>query len=318
MADAQKTWTCTEQERLDVFLRKELPIFFKTEVSNSKIRRLILAGAVSVNGKICRTPAFILRRGTFVKALLDKDKIFFEKQPDDVDFTLTQKDVLYEDDSIICVNKPAFLNVEETIVQGRANLHECVVKYLWGKNPALRNKPYAGIMHRLDRETSGVILFTKTRDVNAKVHSFFEEHTARKTYRAVCKKGEGCSLKKGDSFFAENYIGRISAKSAKCKIGLLAKEDGGLFAHTDFTVAQENGNFLYIDAFPKTGRTHQIRVHLSRKGLPILGDELYGGDKGLDFLNGRIMLHSFCLEFEHPVTGKMMCVKAPLPDGFEP
>src|SRR5574344_1181329 len=179
----------TDPGRLDMFLRGKLPEYIpggKDACSNSKIRRLIVAGAVNVNGRQIRIPGFELRRGASIDASVDEDKFFFENQPDDIQFELTEKDVLYEDDVLIVVNKPAFFPTEATITGNRDNLHDAVVRYLWQKNPQLRNPPYAGIMHRLDRETSGVILFTKTRAVNKKVFEMFEQHTAHKVYRAVC------------------------------------------------------------------------------------------------------------------------------------
>lgn len=312
----KRIWTVTEPSRLDDFLRKELPLIMDSELSNSKIRRFIISGNITVNGRQCRIPSYDLRKGSTVQVLIDEQKFFFEKKPDDIDFTLTQKDVLFEDDSIIVVNKPAFLPTEETIVNGRGNMHKAVVDYLWKKNPALRNPPYAGIMHRLDRETSGVLLFTKTRSVNNAVHEMFEKHTARKTYRAVCTLTGTKSVP--DNFTVDNFIGRISPKSQACKMGLLEESRGGLHSHTEFCICAKEKNLYYIDCHLLTGRTHQIRVHLSLSGLPIMGDELYGGKEGIAELNGRIMLHAYSLEFNHPVTQEPVTVKAPLPKYFEP
>ena len=153
----------TEQIRLDIFLRNELPKKINTECSNSKIRRLIIAGAVLVNGKTVLRPAFELRGSSKVFVQFDMEKFFYEKQPDDIQYEVDEADVLYEDENLIFLNKPAFFPVEQTITGNRDNLHDALVRYLWSKNKNLRNPPYAGIMHRLDRETSGVILFTKTR-----------------------------------------------------------------------------------------------------------------------------------------------------------
>lgn len=290
------------------------------DVSNSKIRRVIVAGCIFVEGRQCRTPSFMLKAKSKVRAEIDEDKFFFEKQPEDLDFVLTEENVLFEDENIIVVNKPAFLPTEGTIVESRKSMHSCVVEYLWKKNPSLRNPPYAGIMHRLDRETSGVLLFTKTRQVNKAVSDMFQNHTAVKTYRAVaslpaCRgrsmQKKNSSLKAGECFAVENFIGRISAKSARCKIGLLPENKGGQYAKTEFTVAESKGDRFLLNCRLFTGRTHQIRVHLSLKGFPILGDELYGGCS-----HDRIMLHAMCLEFPHPVTGQAMKVESPLPEGF--
>ena len=325
------TFRIESKTRLDIFLRSELAQAVSAYVeksaavslSNSKIRRMIVAGAVSVDGLQIRRPSYGLLRGQTVCIEFDKEKFFFEKQADDIAFEMTAADVLYEDEDLIAVNKPAFLPTEETIVGGekRDCLHAAVVRYLWAKS-ALRNPPYVGIMHRLDRETSGVILFTKTRSVNAAVHEMFEKRAVQKIYRAVCaiseKTGrtqESRRLEEDSTFFVENHIGRISPKSARAKWGELLAERGGLYARTDFTVLERaviGGNpVVQIEARPLTGRTHQIRVHLASIGLPILGDVLYGAPE-----YKRTILHAQSLTFQHPINGKAITVSAPLPNEF--
>jgi len=313
------SFVSTNTLRLDSFLREKLPSLPELsgkELSNSKIRRLILAGCVSVNGRKCTRPAFELRGRSSVSVNLDMEKFFFEKQPDDIDFVLTEKDVLFEDDVIIVVNKPAFLPVEQTITGNRKNLHDAVVDYLWKKKPSLRNPPYAGIMHRLDRETSGVILFTKSRTVNKAVHDMFENHTCQKTYHALVSENSAASKLGKDFFTVEKPLGRISASSQAAKWGVVPEAKGGLYAKTEFcilgSVPLKSGsgfkNALLVEAKPLTGRTHQIRVHSSEKGMPLLGDELYGGEKW-----HRVMLHAFSLEFSHPLTGETMTVSVQEP-----
>lgn len=314
---------CHFQERLDNLLRKELPIILKdktssaNQISNSKIRRLIIAGAVSVNSNQIRVPSFEVHKGSTVSVVLESEKFFFEKQNDDIKFDVKDEDVLFEDEYLIVINKPAHFPTEETIVKGRDNLHNAVVRYLHSKNPTLRNPPYAGIMHRLDRETSGVILFTKTRTINSAIHDLFDsgdgatsEKVKRifKTYVACV-----CFPKKtiDEKFSVNNFIGRISAKSQAGKWGILPKEKGGQKAITDFEVFMKKNDRLYLYAHPITGRTHQIRVHLASLGLPIIGDELYGGKK-----SSRMALHAFRLEFIHPITKKPLCIEAPLPKEF--
>ncbi len=308
----------TANTRLDDLLRRyfednivELAEKFNIdnpEVSNSKIRRFIISGAVFVDRKQNRRPAFELRSNSTVSFDFDKDKFFFEKQPDDIKFELTQKDVLFEDDSLIMVDKPAFFPVEQTITGNRDNLHDAIVKYLWSKNPSLRNPPYVGILHRLDRETSGVILFTKTRSVNKDVHDLFENHKFEKEYFALVQ----ADKKIKDSFTVENYIGRISKKTQAGKWGAVTERNGGQYAKTDFSIVLKLSfgkiNCYLLKCTLFTGRTHQIRVHLSGLGLPILGDELYGGIKC-----ERMMLHACRLSFVHPITKETINVESPPP-----
>lgn len=328
-----KEWKAQSRTRIDLFLREQLKELFpdETHLSNSKIRRLIIAGSISVNGRQCRVPSYEVFAGSTVRAQIDKEKFLYEKPTNDIDFTLTQENVLFEDEDLIIVNKPAFLPTEETMVQGRKNLHQCVVDYLWSKNPSLRNPPYAGIMHRLDLETSGAILFTKTRKVNPAIHKMFEERSIKKTYTAVCfpKKIVGSERTKSEEikikekFSVEGIIYRASKKSEACKMALTQEEKKlppnvqGDFSSTDFELISKTDDGRYILlCHLNTGRTHQIRVHLSSVGFPIAGDTLYGSTKSFADNNDRIMLHSCQLEFTHPVTGQTLTVKAPLPEHF--
>ena len=312
---------------LNDFLRAELPRLLATSVSNSKVRRLIVAGCVSVNGRQVRLPSFLLRAKSTVSLQIEEEKLFFEKKPDDIAFELTEKDILFEDDSIIVVNKPAHFPTEAGMVGSRDNLHAAVVRFLFGRQkiekPNAKNLPYVGIMHRLDRDTSGVILFTKSRQINAACHDMFEKHTASKVYQAlVCIfSSEQGRLPVGKSFTVDFPLGRISPKGQAAKWGRVSEREGGLPACTEFTVlgrvaftsVSKNNDFLLLECRPFTGRTHQIRVHLASQNLPILGDSLYGG---LPY--ERVMLHAQSLTFPHPITGKVMTVSAePIyPDGL--
>lgn len=305
-----------EKIRLDEFLREKMPELLQTECSNSKIRRLIISAQVTVNGKVVTRPSFELRGKSEIKILFDKDKFFYEKKPDDIKFEVTNKSVLFENDDLIFIDKPAFFPVEQTITQNRDNLHDAVVRYLWKKNENLRNPPYVGIMHRLDRETSGVILFTKNRAANKSVQNMFENHDFEKKYFAVVLnerkfsqhsfEKKSLQIKENDEFCVEMYMERISSKCQAGKWGNVPENKGGKYSKTDFRVLKEielpdliGKKAFLIECNLFTGRTHQIRVHLASKGLPIVGDELYGGVP-----YKRMMLHSALLK------GMDFCVKS--------
>ena len=171
-------------------------------------------------------------------------------------------------------------------------------------------------MHRLDRETSGVILFTKNRAVNKSVQNMFENHDFEKKYLAVVLNEEKVSqhsfekksfqIKENDEFCVEMYMERISSKCQAGKWGSVAENKDGKYSKTDFKVLKEielpdliGKKAFLIECNLFTGRTHQIRVHLASKGLPIVGDELYGGVP-----YKRMMLHSALLK------GMDFCVKS--------
>lgn len=284
----------SKTERLDDFLRRELPDKVgEGELSNSKIRRLILSGAVTVNGRPVTRPAFELRGRSLLLVRFEAEKFFYEKQPDDIQFEVSEADILFEDENLIFLNKPARFPVEQTITGNRNNLHDSLVAFLWRRSPELRNPPYAGIMHRLDRDTSGVIVFTKTRAVNKEVSELFQSHSLTKQYLAVVEEKEGVP----PSFTVEMFMGRITGKSQQGKWGQLPENRGGLYSHTDFRVLKkitvEGRACLLLECTLYTGRTHQIRVHLASRGLSILGDTLYGGHPA-----ERMYLHAARLSFD--------------------
>ena len=363
-----------EPSTLNEFLRQEMPKVLQaqdiaaseTALSNSKIRRLLFSGNVMVapdghNGLknqkarqaqerggffVCKNPAFILKKNARVKVLYDQEKFFYEKPNDDIKFELDESRVLYEDEAIIVVNKPPRFPTEPTFAKDRDNLRAAVIRYLHKKIGLDKNPPYCGVVHRLDRDTSGVILFSKQRAANAALFTAFDsselvgnsgqERAAQKLYVAVCEPAGSLSLasnsvqsqkaaaslglasnsglaamRAGQEFSVQNYLGRVSLKSQAAKWGAVPKENGGKFARTDFKILEEKGGRLLVQAKLFTGRTHQIRVHLSQKGLPIFGDELYGGPAA-----ERIFLHALSLELPHPLTGKLLHFEAPLPPEF--
>lgn len=311
----------TQPPRLDQYIESCLPHELNKHLgdvicSRSKIRRLIIAGAVKVQGVKETRPFRDVKVKETVHILLDTEKFLFEKTPDDIVFEMSESSILFEDEHLILVNKPAGIPTEATIVSSRDHLHAVIKRYLHNRDSS-RNEPYVGLHHRLDRETSGVILFTKTRSVNAAVHQLFLSQNITKEYTAFALSQKGSKNKKKDSFTVENTLGRISAKSAKGKWG--AVTEGGDAALTNFTILEKYSFFNSILAIPRTGRTHQIRVHLSGLGMPILGDTVYGGPAKLPSGKtiSRLCLHATTLTFPHPVSGKTISVSAPLPPDMQ-
>lgn len=302
------------------FLQRSLPkelnrIIGTSDVSRSKLRRLIVAGAVSLNSRQIRKPENLVPKGSVVTVKLDTEKFSFEKQPDDIKFDLTPDRILFEDEAIIVVDKPANFPTEATMVQTRDYLQAAVQRFLLARDGLAANgeAPYVGLHHRLDRETSGVILFTKQRGANAGAHKIFLEHLAKKTYLSLVVRPQRLPAQK---FGVDNFMGRISPKSARGKWG--AVRTGGERAITDFRILEEHAKGLLVQAMPETGRTHQIRVHLSGLQMPLYGDDLYGGPTMIGaWPVPRIMLHATSLTFPHPMDGRELCVMAPVPPDFQ-
>jgi RluA family pseudouridine synthase len=261
-----------------------------------------MAGAVLVNGRRTRLASMVLKAGVTVEAHVDPAKLFEDLTSRDKRFELTPERILFEDDDLIVVDKPPGLPSQPTLDETRDHLLAAVTRFLEKRGG---QKPYVGVHHRLDRDTSGVVLFTKSRRVNAAVADAFSRHKVVKVYQALTVAGSS----KGE-WTIRNHLGKVSSKAKRAKYG--AVQSGGELAETSFRLIEKRQRGNWIEAMPKTGRTHQIRVHLTECGLPILGDDLYGVEG-----SGRLMLHASELRFPHPVSGLEISVKSPLPGDFK-
>lgn len=306
--------------RLDQFLAEKLPLQLKKDVSKAKIRRLIVAGAVYLNGRRVRIASKTLIVNAKVDAYIDEKKLFQDSSQSAAsdprtgnrfeEWKLTKKEILYEDEFLIVIDKPAGIPTQPTLDEARVNLYSQVKKFLSERE----KKPdvYVGLHHRLDRDTSGVILFTKEKSVNRAVGELFSEHTAQKYYRALVV--PSLELNVSVNWEVKDYLGRVSPKSKPMKMGSV--KSGGDYAETSFQIIEKFSTFWFVEAKPKTGRTHQIRIHLSEAGLPILGDTFYGWRPDGVEKTPRVMLHAARLTFSHPVSQKAMVIESPLPLDF--
>lgn len=293
--------------RLDVFLAGAIE-----DASRSWIKKLIAAGSVERNGKVCVKPAQTVIEGDEIHIHLPDPKPA-EPVPENIPI-----EILYEDDDLIVVNKPSGMVVHpapghETSTLVNALLYHCPGYQTTGGDP---RRP--GIVHRLDRDTSGVMVVAKTPRAYGHLAQQAAEHRFLRHYLALVR-GE----------FKEQY-GRISASIGRSLVdaarmavtGIRAKE-----AVTNFEVLERFGVASYLRLTLETGRTHQIRVHLQFAGRPILGDAVYGETRydtlGLPTdvcgvlanLHGQA-LHAEVLGFVHPATGKTMTFVADIPADF--
>jgi RluA family pseudouridine synthase len=300
--------------RLDHFLAEWLPSALQKTVSRTMIRGLIEGGAVYVNRHRCKTGFTAVYSGAVIEVYFDEDRLLKNQPRRMGSVRLSTEQILYEDKWLIALNKPSGLPTQPTLDPLRANLFGVLKKFLSDRDGV--EDAYVGLHHRLDRDTSGVILFTKREDANKGVAELFSGHWIKKTYHAISWRGPGSKSRATDEqFTVENYLDVVSEKNGKKRYGSV--NSGGDLAITDFRVIESFRDALWLEARPETGRTHQIRVHLSGKGLPIFGDDLYFPE-GVSLIlpPPRLMLHAQKLEFEHPMSGAKIRIDAPLPEEF--
>jgi RluA family pseudouridine synthase len=207
------------------------------------------------------------------------------------------------------VSKPPGLPSHPTVDEARDSLFTAVARFLTKRDG---DSPYLGIHQRLDRDTSGVVFFTKSRRVNAAVSESFSRHEVVKTYQALTVAPARGKVPK--EWTIKNYLGKVSSISNRARYGAV-RSDGDR-AETSFRIIEQHPHGIWLEATPKTGRTHQIRVHLAEYRLPILGDDLYGPQNS-HIIAPRLMLHASQLRFSHPVTRVEISAKSPLPDDFK-
>lgn len=278
-------------ERLDIFLQHKFPSF-----SRSHIKNMIEKNCVFVNGKQVKSGYKLRENDKISVTIKAPEKISTEEE--DVPF-----DIVYEDDDVVVVNKPQGLVVHPctstksgTLVNGL--LHR--VKNLSGINGVLR----PGIVHRLDKDTSGLLVVAK----NDKAHIALQEQIKNKTCKRIYLAVLTGNLKE-DSGEIVTKIARDKKDRKK-----MAVADVGREAITNYRVLERFKDVCLVEFSLKTGRTHQIRVHAKYLNHPVVGDKVYG--KEVKGLNGQL-LHAYKLSFIHPTTGKEVSFTAPLPDYFE-
>lgn len=212
--------------------------------------------------------------------------------------------ILYEDEYLLAAEKPPGLPTQATLDRKRPDFFTALKKQVLEE----KRSDYLALHHRLDRDTSGLLLFAKTKSVNEAVANLFRQHRVQKTYLCLTCKGPGPR-----EFTVQNYL--IAKRDPVLKkMKMQAVKSGGDPATTSFRRLQEFKKGLLIEAQPKTGRMHQIRVHLSGEGLGIFGDDIYPCAKSPKA--SRLMLHAACLEFLHPVTKVEVRIESSLPEDF--
>jgi 23S rRNA pseudouridine1911/1915/1917 synthase len=297
MTDAHKTLQLVVPKeakglRLDRFLANELPQF-----SRSRLQQLIRNGFVRLNGTAVR-PRDLIRAGDIVD-LTEPPLEKIDNQPEAIPL-----EILVEDDDLIVINKPAGLVVhpgaghrEHTLVN--ALLHHCPTL------SGIGGQERPGIVHRLDKETSGCLVVAKNDETHRALSVQFAERTVGKTYLALV-----AGKMRRIAGVIDEKIGRHRADRQRMSV----QSERGRSARTDYRVLRASQQGSLVECKLHSGRTHQIRVHLHHLGHPVLGDKIYGRKSADKF--PRQMLHAWKLGFQHPRTGESKNFEAPLPNDF--
>jgi RluA family pseudouridine synthase len=210
--------------------------------------------------------------------------------------------ILFEDDYFLAADKPAGLPCQATVDKTRPSFFTELHKQLKAERG---DDTYLALHHRLDRDTSGVMIFAKAKAANTPLADLFKEHRIQKTYVCFTKKAPKVTSWEVKNFLAE------APRTNKERAKMIAVNSGGLPAHTHFEIIEKLLKGFFILARPKTGRMHQIRVHLSGEGYGIFGDDLYPCPTVPP--PPRLMLHAESLEFIHPFTQEKIFIESPLP-----
>jgi len=277
--------------RLDKYVCQQLP-----ELSRSRVQRLIADGHITVNGRPAK-PGLKLNTGDRIKVTIPPtppEKLLPESIP---------LNIIYEDEDLIVVDKPAGL----TVHPAPGHPGHTLVNALLAHFPRLADSGDAlrpGIVHRLDKDTSGVMLVAKNSRAQADLAGQFKSHTVSKAYLVLVK-----GHLTPEAGVIEAAIGRDPRHRQRMAVVARGRE-----ARTEYKVIRYIREYTLLEVRPRTGRTHQIRVHLGAIGFPVVGDKIYGVRS--PFL-GRQFLHACRLGFSLPSTGEYVEFKSELPEDLE-
>ncbi len=288
--------------RLDSYLRGRFPA-----VSRGAIQRLIEEGHIKVNGRTVK-PTHTPRAGEKVEVHWPEARPA-EAQPEEIPL-----DILYEDEALLVLNKPPGLVVHPAAGHEEHTLVNALLHHCEGELSGIGGVARPGIVHRLDKETSGCLVVAKNDDTHLALSAQFAGRKVDKIYHAiVC--GE-VQREKGE-------IRAAIARHPSHRKRMAVDDDQGREARTTFRVVERLRSSTLVEAVLHTGRTHQIRVHFQFIGYPLVGDATYGNRQNIrlteltNYTAGRQMLHAASLGFTHPRSGKRLKFEAPRPEDFK-
>lgn len=284
-------------ERIDRYLSQEL-----ADLSRSRVQKLIEEGNIQLNGKICISKKVTVQLGDYIHVTIP------DAQPLDLQPEAIPLDVLYEDDSLIIINKPAGLVVHPAAGHETGTLVNALLAHC-DSLAGIGGVQRPGIVHRLDKDTTGAIVIAKTDQAHQHLQAQLKAKTACREYLGVAYGSPSA-----ESGIINQPIGRHPVD--RKKMAVVPEEKGGRSAVTHWQIKERLGNYTLMHYQLETGRTHQIRVHSAYIGHPIVGDPVYsaGASVGVN-LPGQA-LHAWRLRLQHPVTGDCIEAIAPAPPAF--
>jgi 23S rRNA pseudouridine1911/1915/1917 synthase len=280
------------RQRLDRVLAEALPAF-----SRARLQTLIRDGFVTLNGKPPR-PRDLVRTGDVVE-LREPELEKVEAQPEQI-----KLDVIFEDDDLLVLNKPADIVMHPGAGHQAHTLVNALLAHCQNLS-GIGGKERPGIVHRLDKETSGALVVAKNDATHRDLSSQFAARTMTKIYLALV-----AGILRKTSGIIDKAIARHPVHRQRMSIA----RRQGRSAKTEYRVLRSGDEISLVECILHSGRTHQIRVHLHHLGHPVLGDKLYGGKRAGDY--PRQMLHAWKLAFRHPRSGEEMSFEAPVPSDF--
>ena len=295
------TWVAEQEDiakRIDVFAAEEVEYLEKT-ISRSRIQKLAEQQYLKVNGKNVKSNYKLKEKDIVELTIPDIEPV--KIVPENIAI-----DILYEDSDVIVVNKPQGMVVHPAAGHTTGTLVNALLYHCKGELSGINGEQRPGIVHRIDKDTSGVLMVAKNDKAHQCLALQLAEHSITRKYHAIVLNGI-----KEDKGTVDKSIGRNPVDRKKMAV----TERNSRHAVTHYTVLERLGNYTYIEAQLETGRTHQIRVHMTSIGHPLLGDTVYGAKKQPFSLQGQA-LHAKVLGFVHPSTNQYMEFEAPLPDYF--
>jgi 23S rRNA pseudouridine1911/1915/1917 synthase len=284
-------------ERIDRYLSQQLP-----DLSRSRIQQLIEEGNVQVNGKVCTSKKVTVQSGDRISLTIP------EAKPLDLQPEAIPLEILYEDDSLIILNKPAGLVVHPAAGHESGTLVNALLAHC--QNLAgIGGVQRPGIVHRLDKDTTGAIAIAKTDQAHQHLQAQLKAKTARREYLGIVYGSPSA-----DSGTIDQPIGRHPVD--RKKMAVVPVEKGGRPAVTHWQVRERLSNYTLMHFQLETGRTHQIRVHSAYMGHPIVGDPVYSSGRSVGVNLPGQALHAWRLTLQHPVTQEQIEVTAPVPKTF--